>query len=58
MNNKTLFFLLFQAQTEEEVTKIVEDNGQIFDQKNWFPYGEDENYFAVIENQQASPIPA
>lgn len=58
MDNQKLFFQLYTAQTEDEVNKIIEDNAGIFQQKNWFPYGDDENYFAVIENQQASPIPA
>jgi hypothetical protein len=58
LTNQQLFFLLFNAQTEEEITQIIHGNTYAFEQKNWFPYGDDENYFAVIENQQASPIPA
>lgn len=58
MNLQNLFFQLYNAQNEEDVTKIIEENQDIFKQDNWFPYGENENYFAVIENQQASPIPA
>ncbi|MEQ1675546.1 MAG: hypothetical protein ABL876_02520 [Chitinophagaceae bacterium] len=58
MDNQKLFFQLYNAQTEDEVNKIIDDNAEIFRQENWFPYGDDENYFAVIENQQASPIPA
>jgi hypothetical protein len=53
-----LFLRLFNSQSEEEVTKIIEANPEVFRQENWFPYGDNENYFAVIENQQASPIPA
>ena len=29
-----------------------------FKPENWYPLGEDENYFAVIENQQSTPIAA
>ncbi|MGV3530575.1 MAG: hypothetical protein ACO1OO_16860 [Flavisolibacter sp.] len=58
MEKLQLFLKLYRAQTEEEVTIIIEDNPTIFSQANWYPYGDDENYFAVIENQQASPIPA
>lgn len=58
LDNQQLFFKLYSAQTEENVNRIIEDNSDLFRQQNWFPYGDDENYFAVIENQQASPIPA
>lgn len=53
-----LFKELYTAETEHAVDGIVESNQQVFMQENWFPYGENENYFGVIENQQASPIPA
>ena len=58
MDTRNLFFNLYNAQLEEEVTEIIYNNSELSDQKNWFPYGDDENYFAVIENQQASAIPA
>lgn len=58
MEFQNLFFQLYNSQEEEEVTQIIEKNSEIFNQENWHPYGDDENYFAVIENQQASPIPA
>jgi hypothetical protein len=57
LNYQTLFFQLFSG-SEEDVTQIIESNPDLFKQENWFPYGDDENYFAVIENQQASAIPA
>ena len=55
---KDLFLSLYFAETETDVEKIVASNSILNNQTNWHPYGEDENYFGVIENQQASPIPA
>ena len=55
---RDLFFLLFKAKNEEEVDKIIQNYPEIFTQENWYPYGANESYFGVIENQQASPIPA
>ena len=56
--NEKLFFDLYCASTEEEVEKIFRKFPDTFQQKNWFPYGDNESFFGVIENQQASPIPA
>lgn len=58
MLEKELFNKLFFSKTEEEVDKVIQSYPDIFKQENWFPYGENESYFGVIENQQASPIPA
>lgn len=55
---KKLFESLYAASTEDEVETVIKQYPVIFKQENWFPYGENENYFGVIENQQASPIPA
>ena len=58
MNPKDLFLELYQAPTELEVDDFIERNPDIFAQSNWYPYGQSESYFAVVENQQASPIAA
>jgi len=55
---KQLFEELYAAGNEAAVDLVVEKHPDIFIQENWSPYGDDENYFGVIENQQASPIPA
>lgn len=55
---KDLFFKLFLSQTESEVDQIIQSYPDIFKQDNWYPYGENESFFGVIENQQASPVPA
>lgn len=58
MKEKELFEKLFFAATEKEVDRIINDNPEIFNQNNWYPYGDNESFFGVIENQQASPVPA
>ena len=55
---KELFNKLYSAQTETDVDKIINAHPDIFKPENWYPLGEDENFFAVIENQQATPIAA
>ena len=58
MDARQLFNKLYSAQTENDVDKIVKVYPDIFKSENWYPLGADENYFAVIENQQSSPIAA
>ena len=53
-----LFQCLYRASTEDEVSRIIDKYPSIFSQANWHPYGNDESFYGVIENQQASPIPA
>lgn len=55
---RNLFVDLYYAQNEREVDIVLEKNDLIFDDGNWYPFGENESFFGVIENQQASPIPA
>ena len=58
MNTAQLFNKLYFAQTEDDVDEIINTQPFIFKPENWYPLGEDENYFAVIENQQSTPIAA
>lgn len=58
MDNEHLFKLLFNSKTEQEVNQVINDNPEIFNQKNWYPLGGNKSNFGVIENQQASPIAA
>lgn len=54
-----LFFDLYGASSENEVDKVMGRHPEIFREKrNWRPYGQLEGYFAVIENQQSSAVPA
>lgn len=54
---KSLFFDFYKAATEAELEPVIEKAEMDFN-VNWLPYGNNESYFGVIENQQASPIPA
>lgn len=53
-----LFNKLYFSSTENEVDEVVENYSDIFKQSNWYPLGDNESLYGVIENQQASPIPA
>ena len=58
MDTRSLFWKLFRAGTEGAVARIIEDHPEFHDPANWKPYGQNESNFGVVENQQASPIPA
>lgn len=55
---RALFNHLYSAKNEEEIEKVISQYGSVFADENWSPLGENESFFGVIENQQASPIPA
>lgn len=58
MNVQRLFWDLYRAPVEDEVEKTLERYSLLNNPKNWRPYGGNESNFGVVENQQASPIPA
>ncbi len=53
-----LFRELFEAPTEDAVTGVLQKYPELSLEMNWHPYGDDESFYGVIENQQSSPIPA
>lgn len=53
-----LFWDLFRAPTEAAVDEVLAKNEKLADPKAWRAYGQNESNFGVVENQQASPIPA
>jgi len=57
MDIKALFLQLYKSANENDVSKILE---KLIKEKSvgWHPYGDNESFFGVIENQQASAIPA
>ena len=57
-NSKQLFNKIYFAQTEQELDKITNTYPDIFKPENWYPLGDNENNFGVIENQQSAPIAA
>jgi hypothetical protein len=58
MTHEELFWALYRAGNEAEVDAVIERHPQVFAVENWRPYGGNDNNFGVVENQQASPIPA
>lgn len=61
VSHEDLFWKLYSASREEEVTEIIEGHPDIFSSDNWEPYGGGgvgESNFSVVENQQAAPVPA
>lgn len=53
-----LFRELYSAPTEAVVDEVLSRHPAFADPANWRPYGQNESNFGVVENQQASPIPA
>lgn len=58
MNLEALFWDLFRADREAAVDEVINRHTEFADPANWKPYGGIESNFGVVENQQASPIPA
>ena len=51
-----LFFELFDADTEDAVTKVVKNYEVLEDSENWHPLGDNRSNFGIIENQQSTII--
>ncbi len=58
MNPESLFWELFRADREAAVANVINGHREFHIPANWKPYGQNESNFGVVENQQASPIPA
>ena len=55
---KNLFNNLFHAPTEDSVNEVIQNNPIFHDPSNWYPYGDNESNFSVVENQQSNPVAA
>lgn len=55
---KELFEKLYLAEKESDVDRIIDEHADIFKQENWFPYGNTDSNYSIIENQQSNPIAA
>lgn len=53
-----LFMRLLGAGTEDAVQAILDGEGLADDASKWIPYGDNESFYGVVENQQAHPVPA
>lgn len=58
MDAKGIFELLYSASTEAEVEAVITNNPNVFKQQNWYPIGNNESNYGIIENQQSNPIAA
>lgn len=58
MPTRELFMRLLAAGTEDEVQGILDAEGLTIDPTKWTPYGDNESFYGVVENQQAHPVPA
>jgi len=55
---QVLFMRLLGAGTEDDVQAILDAEGLATDETKWTPYGDNESFYGVVENQQAHPVPA
>ncbi len=55
---RQLFIRLLSAGTEDDVQAILEAERLAADSTKWTPYGDNESFYGVVENQQAHPVPA
>lgn len=58
MDLKTLFNEFYSAPTETALDAVFAGYPELQAASNWRPYGQNESNYGVVENQQASPIPA
>lgn len=58
MEVEALFWKLFRCPVEADVQGVLQGAGLLDSPQNWKPYGGNDNNYGVVENQQASPIPA
>ena len=56
MSKRDLFMLLLAAGTEDQVQGILDAEGLTTDPTKWTPYGDNEPFYGVVENQQAHPV--
>lgn len=55
---RALFMRLLAAGAEQDVQAILDAEGLASDDSKWTPYGDNEAFYGVVENQQAHPVPA
>ena len=55
---ETLFKSLYFCKTEADIDELISGNIHLKNSLNWFPIGENESNFSIIENQQSNPIAA
>lgn len=58
ITTEELFKLLYLSPTEEDIENVIQEHPEFFKDENWFPIGQNESNFSIIENQQSNPIAA
>ena len=58
VNAEDLFWQLYRCPIEGDVHTVLKEAYLLEFPDNWKPYGGNDNNYGVVENQQASPIPA
>src|SRR6266851_3261464 len=52
--NEDLFYALLHAETEDQVTKVLEERRMLTNEDNWKPLGDTENNWSAAGNQQSA----
>lgn len=55
---KALFESIYNCKTESDIDNLISANSYLSNTENWFPIGQNESNFSIIENQQSNPIAA
>ena len=55
---KALFESIYNSKTESDIDTLISSNSFLCKPENWFPIGQSESNFSIIENQQSNPIAA
>ncbi|MCF0259903.1 MAG: hypothetical protein HUJ54_08585 [Erysipelotrichaceae bacterium] len=55
MNNKDLALKLANSETETDIISLLKDEGYWDNEKCWQPFGDNENNYSIIGNQQSAP---
>jgi hypothetical protein len=53
-----LFFELYRAKDEQELSEVLDKHSSIFEDENWKPLGNNKSNYGVVKNQQSSPVAA
>src|SRR5690606_32336478 len=55
---KALFESIYNCKSESDIDNLISANSYLSNVANWFPIGQNESNFSIIENQQSNPIAA
>jgi hypothetical protein len=56
--SEKIFWDLYKANSQQEVSDVINKYSELKDQKNWLPYGGNKGNFGTFESQQNHPVPA